>query len=432
MLMKSTVALMALTVAVSVWARNPPCPGTTAGPTAIQAQPDRSPSISVEQAVALALKNDLRKDAALAAVTAARSENRIASLRPPDEIRFQTEDFPRSESLSDTDPLEVTGSYARVWERGGKREARAAVAASGVDIARAAAAVSSNQIAYDVRRLYAAALVASARQAVVCMEIEHVNAIKGAIDERVRRSADPALATVRATTELLTAQSELRLHRAQQNAFLEQLSNLTGQSGRFTLDRSALAQTADVRAVDLSFSSWPDLLALEARQREARAISKLEQAGRKADITWHVGIRNFGASDDFGVTTGISIPFGMGARSDAKVARARAKEQAIEAEKRVLLQQVVRETTALRQASAQAVDMLAALDEKLIPEAGAALKLAEEGYRRGALSFRDILDAHEVLIALHKLRVDHLETLLMNDAALQRLTGDVAAMEAQP
>ena len=432
MLMKSTVALVALTVAVPAWAQNATCPPMTAEPLLVEAASDRLLPMSADEAVAFALENDLRREAARAAIAAARTERRIASFRPPDELSFQTEDFPRSGPVDDIGTLEVTASFARVWERGGKREAREAVAARGINIAEADAAISDSQIAYEVRRLYAAVLIAKSRQVVACMEIGHINEIKGAIDERVRRSADPLLAATRVSTELLAAEAELQGYRAQETAFLEQLAALTGQDAGFGVDESALTQRPDIRAIDLSFSSYPDLLALDARQREARARVALEQANRQADITWNVGIRNFGVSDDFGLVTGVSIPLGTGARSNAQVARARAEQMAIEAEKRALVQQLVRETTALRQSSMRAVTMLETLDTQLIPEAAEALDLAEQGYARGALAFRDILDAHEVLIALHRQRADHLETFLMNDATLQRLSGDVAAMEIQP
>lgn len=158
----------------------------------------------------------------------------------------------------------------------------------------------------------------------------------------------------------------------------------------------------------------------------------LEEANRKANVTWSVGVRNFGVSDEVGLVTGFSIPLGTGARSSATAARARADERAIELEKRALVQRLVREATALRQSSVQAVTTLNTLDTSLIPEAAKALELAEQGYKRGALPFRDILDTHEVLINLHKQRVDHLETYLMNDAALQRLSGDAARLESQP
>lgn len=427
MLMKCAAALLALSAAVPAWAQDRSCPPQAVEPIAAPATLD---AIGVEQAIALALQNDLRRDAAGALVAAARTEGRIASLRPADQLQVQTEDFPRSGQTDSLDSLEITASYARVWERGGKRDAREALAARGVDVARAGAAISDNQIAYEVRRLYAAALVAAARQDVECMEIGHVTEIQAITAERVRRSVDPQLAASRISTELLTAQADFARFEQLEAAYTDQIAAMTGQA--FAIDRSALFETPDIRSVDLSFANLPDLLALDAQQREARARVMLEEANRKANVTWSVGVRNFGVSDEVGLVTGFSIPLGTGARSSATAARARADERAIELEKRALVQRLVREATALRQSSVQAVTTLNTLDTSLIPEAAKALELAEQGYKRGALPFRDILDTHEVLINLHKQRVDHLETYLMNDAALQRLSGDAARLESQP
>lgn len=432
MLIKSTVALVALTVAVPVWAQDLSCGDLTAKLNPERPLSSQSVVITVDQAIASALKNDLRHEAAQASVSAARSEKQIASLRPPDQFNFQTEDFPGTGPLDNTNSLEVTASYARVWERGGKRDARKRLAASGVDIAEAAVTISDNQIAHDVRRLYNAALIATARQTVACMEIKHVSEIKSAIETRVQRSSEPVLAATRASTELLTAQSDFRLYGDQEASYLEQLSRLIGQNQAIKLDQTVLQRTPDVRSIDPTFSSLPELQMLDAQQREAQAKVKLEQAGRKADITWNVGVRSFGVTDDIGLVTGFSIPLGAGSRSNAKTAKARAEALAIEAEKRALIQQTERQATILRQSSLRSIDMLKTLNEQLIPQGDEALQLAEEGYRRGALPFRDVLDAHESLIALHKLRIDHFEIFLNNDADLQRLRGHVNKTETQP
>ena len=430
MLMKYAAAVLTLSVASPAWGQVVTCPTGPAEEAVGEASPNHTTYISVEQAVALALQNDLRRDVAGALVETARTEGQIASLRPNDILSIESEDFPRSNQIDDLDSLQITARYSRTWERGHKREAREALAARGVDVALAGIAISDNQIAYDVRRLYASALIASARQMTQCIEIQYITEIQNVTVKRVERSVEPQLAASRISTELIRAQTDLERYRQEEVTLTNLLRDMTGQS--VTLDKAVLNEKPDVRVVDLSFDRLPDLLALEAQQKQARARILVEDAKRKADVTWGVGVRTFGTIDEVGVVTGFSIPLGTNARSKATSAKARADERAIEIEKRALRQQLTREASALRQASIQAVSALNALDTMLIPEASKALQLAEEGYTRGALPFRDILDAHEILIGLHKQRIDHLETFLINDAALQRLSGDVAQMETQP
>ncbi|RMB08609.1 TolC family protein [Eilatimonas milleporae] len=416
-------AALALSVSTPLPDHETRCPVAETAPAGL---------MSLDRAITLALHHDMRRDVARAGVEIARTDQAIAAFRPPDAVRVGTEDFPAIGRTDNIDSLELTGSYTRVWERGGKREARERLAARGVDVMEAATARSDTQIIYDVRTLYFSALIARARQAVACMEIEHVTDLKSAIEARVRQAADPALAGVRASTELLSAQTDLRRFAMEEAAFLFQLSSLTGAEAGFALDTRLIETVRTVRTVDPGFSALPEMLELNARQRQAQARTAFEHSKRNADVTWSVGVRNFGAADNFGLVAGVSVPLGMGTRSDASLAKARAEERAIETERRALVQQVTRQAHALRQSALLTVRTLETLETSLIPQAEEALALAEEGYRKGALPFRDILDAHEVLIGLHKQRVDHIETYLMTDAALLRLSGEHAAREMQP
>lgn len=76
-----------------------------------------------------------------------------------------------------------------------------------------------------------------------------------------------------------------------------------------------------------------------------------------------------------------------------------------------------------QRAAQNALASMADIDEKLLPEAIRALELAQDGYDRGAFSYLEIIDAQRTLAELREQRLGHVETFILNEAALARVTG---------
>ena len=423
-----SIRIMAITavlvsMASAVMADESICSALLSDNTPSKEQKKQIPLVTLGNAIGNAFQNDLRRRRAYSEIEAERLNKAIASFGPPDQMEIETENFPGSGIADDIDRLEVTGSYARIWERGGKRQARENLAASGITLAEATAIKTEYQIAYEVRKTYIETLMASARKELACNQMKRLTSLKSVIEKRVKQSVDPLVAEVRFATELLSAQSRFHQLEIEEDSFKERLSSFIGiTKDDFILDKRLLDEPVVIRPVDPSFSSTPYVVELEARQRKARARMEVERSNRVTDITWRIGVRSYGFSNDLGLVTGISIPLGMGARGDAGLARARAQESVIFTEKRAFLQQMRREVIALQRSIRSAGITLEALEGSLIPTAEQALELAEQGYLEGALSFRDVLDSYEALIALRREKLDQLEAYLLNDAALWRLS----------
>ena len=76
-----------------------------------------------------------------------------------------------------------------------------------------------------------------------------------------------------------------------------------------------------------------------------------------------------------------------------------------------------------QRAAQNALASIADIDEKLLPEAIRALEMAQDGYDRGAFSYLEIIDAQRTLAELREQRIGHVETFILNEAALARVTG---------
>ena len=169
---------------------------TPAAYAAAEARPCEAPPEAIElvtlnDAITRSLDYDLRSESAESAVAAARTERSIASLRPTDTVTVEIEDFPGTGLASNIDSLQVTGRFSRVWERGGKREARQALADAGVIVARTDLALADYEVRREINVLYAEAVFSQQRLSLACEQIEIVTALERAIERRVRAARDP-------------------------------------------------------------------------------------------------------------------------------------------------------------------------------------------------------------------------------------------------
>lgn len=380
------------------------------------------PLLALEETIARALEYDRRPEAARAAVTEARSQQAIAALRPADTVSLEVENFPGIGLAAEIDSLEITGIFSRVWERGGKRDARGEVARRSVAIAEAGIAASAAEVAYEVRTLYIELAVALEREALAREKLDVLNDALALIDRRVQAARDPLLAGARAKADALSAQGELSRLERETDALRQTLADYWGGSGDFDGHLCALASTGThLNHLD-KVSASPELSRLEAERRKADAEVRLAQADRVPDITWSAGVRKFGVDESVGVLGGISIPLGAPQRSAPYERSAAAEARRLDAEREAVHQALLRDVVRLERTARNALDAVALLEAGPIPEARRAVQLANDGYQRGAFSYLDVLDAQRALFTLRDERLSHLQTYHLAEAMIARLT----------
>ena len=385
--------------------------------------------MSLARATDLAFATDRRPDLATAEVRAARTERAIAALRPADSLSLEIEDFPGTGLASNIDSLQVTGSFSRVWERGGKRVARVALANSGVGVAEARIAMAQFDIREEVETLYAEAAIAERRVALACDRVVISRDLESAIQKRVDAARDPLLAGARASSDRL--QAEARRYSVQASNLRAALGAYWQAGSDFHIEPAFLDARLSPRPVDLSALNSPSLDRLDAQRMQSAASIELERSKAIPDVTWRVGVRKFGIEDDLAVIGGASIPLGSAGRSDAAVARAQADRRRIDTEREVLQQQLLRTAVTYQRSAMSALDQIEAIDATLLPAATEAVELAREGYARGAFSYLEIIDAQRSVAALREEHLAHLRTYILNEAALARLTLSVDLPETR-
>jgi cobalt-zinc-cadmium efflux system outer membrane protein len=387
--------------------------------------PDNGEVVSLSQATQRATMADLRPELATAEVRAARTERAIAALRPADTVSLEIEDFPGTGIASNIDSLQVTGSFSRVWERGGKREARETVANTAVDVAQTRFAAVEYAIREEVEILYAEAALAERRVALACDRVALSSDLETAVKKRVDAARDPLLAGARASSDRLQAEADARRNSVQARNLRAALGAYWQAKGDFQIDPNFLNERLEPREVDFSELYAPELDRLEAQRVRSSAQIELERSQAIPDVTWSVGVRKFGIEDDLAVIGGASIPLGSANRSKVSVTRARADQRRIDIERGVLRQQLLRRAVGHQRSAAGALDGIEEIDTILLPSATEAVDLARDGYVRGAFSYLDIVDAQRTVAILREDRLTLLRTYILNEAALARLTPPV-------
>ncbi|RAN33109.1 MULTISPECIES: TolC family protein [Hyphomonas] len=380
--------------------------------------------VTLEAAITRASDFDRRPDSAEAAIAAARTERSIARLRPADTVSLEIEDFPGTGLASNIDNLQVTGRFSRVWERGGKREARQALAESGVAVAQTGLALADYEIRHEIENLYAEAVFSEERLQLACERLEIATTLEAAIKRRVDAARDPMLASARAASDRLQAEADARRYAIEARDLRAALASYWGSDAEIRLDPSVMELAPSARAIGPADISTPHLDSLDAEKARSVAKAEVEKASGVPDVTWSVGARKFGIEDDLAIIGGVSIPLGTGVRSEAGVAKARAEAFRFEAESEALRQELVRKAMAYQRASLSALDAIAEIDTILVPEAQRALDLATEGYNRGAFSYLDVFDAQRTLTALRDARLTYLRTHVLNNIELTHLIGE--------
>lgn len=384
-------------------------------------------ALSLTQALRMAEQADPRLRAADAGLDAAQAAVRQARTRPNPTLDLEVENFGGQDSLRGFDGAETTFRLSQPLERGGRRQARVAVAAQERSAAEAEALIARLDVFQDVQRAYFDALTTAALVTIAEERLATAEAMEQSVARRVAAARDPLMAGARA--EAGTAEASVELESARHEAAIARatLASLIGGDITFTLVQADLelpqAQDHDHEA---NPAAAPDVARLQAARERASAAARLERSRGYMDPTLSLGVRRFEDRGDTGLVAGVSIPFGIFDRNRGAIARADAEERRAGYDVEAARLRIEREAHALRRRLDSAALAVASLDRTLIPQAARALDLARDGYNQGAFSYLDVLESQRALTAARHARVEALRTYHHTEAALDRLTARFA------
>jgi outer membrane protein, heavy metal efflux system len=384
--------------------------------------------LSLEQAVALALRESPTVRAKQHEYRATQAQEITAGLRPNPTTSYTGDQL----GSSSVEPQHFFALEQPI-ELGGKRGRR-------LDAARAASRVSAaelddvrRQTVAQVKKAFTDALVAGATLALAgdnlrtldeLERLQRIRADKGDISELdLTRIQVQRFASERDAADARQAIDAARIA-LRAAVGLEAVTpdfTLSGELGfrDVPLDPVALRR----RALD----ARPDLRAAEAARGRARAERELARANAWSDVTPRVAYERIGGANTYGV--GVSVPLRIFDRNQGEIARTRAEIDRADALREAAAVQVLADVDgALSQVAIQREKLLL-LRDTYLPKAQRVRDTVEFAYRRGGVSLLDFLDAQRTY---RETSLEHLRALGAYWAALYQLEAAVGDHAVNP
>lgn len=400
-----------------------PSTATAQGPLLRQQGPESE--ISVEEAVARALAANPATRASGQSIAAAQAARIQAGVRPVDQLEVDVENpISTNGVFRDT---ELTVALARTFERGGKREARIAVAEREIEVAQANALVRRLDLAQAVEQAYVDALIADVRIIAAESQLDIERTLTAEAERRVRGYKDPLFVGNRARARVIEA--EVNLRRAQQvrdGAYAALAAMIGADPDQLRLDEAGFLRPPVIGPAAIASA---DLVAAEAEIARADAVVALERTRSVRDFTVRGGIKATRETNDLGLVAGIRLPLGTGRANRGNVERALAERERARLDAEALRLVRERRISALRASAEAARTEALAIDREVLPRLQQALVQVREGYARGGFSFADIQDQARALFEARNRMIEALIRHHEARAELDRLTGRFARLE---
>jgi cobalt-zinc-cadmium efflux system outer membrane protein len=330
------------------------------------------------------------------------SEARVlqAGLIPNPEFSYQLENITGSESVSAANPLQSTYMLSQLIELGGKRSARKEVASLDSSSKKLSyerkrmevlgdVANKFHHVAADQERLKLAQEEAKLTSAILQNIRVRVNSGKSSsVEENKARVLQSQLKIKEEHTEHELASAKLRLASTwgAKKVLFKRVENTIFTRKPIPSFESLSARLDESPGIQQSI--------LERRARMAEI--ELAKAGRVPDVTVGVGFRHFDSPDDNAAVVQLSVPLPLFNRSQHRVSEARSLHSKADAMKRSTELSANEELFELYQELNHTALEMEMGQGTIIPEASQALKVANEGFKRGSFSYLELSDVRRI------------------------------------
>jgi cobalt-zinc-cadmium efflux system outer membrane protein len=350
-----------------------------------------------------------------------------AGLPPPLTLGVELENALGTGDSRGLDAAEATVTLAGVLERGGKLDARRAVAQANLDSLAPQRETARLDLMAEVARRYLA--VTDARQQLRIAETDIEQRRRAVAAARLRLQAGASPESVLMTAQAMLAQAELDRDRAKQmdQSARAALSALWRQRDPgfdvVTGDPMQLPALQDFAVLADALQRTPELAVLAGERRIREAQVQLARTQARPDVSWQVGVRNSRDTRDTSLVAGFSLPLGSVRRAGPEIRAAEAELalNSVERDARALqLYATLAEAHGRYLTSRLEVTRMA---RDVLPQLQRAENAAEKAWRAGAISYMEWAQ-------LQAMRIDarqrQLEAAIAAQTALieiQRLTG---------
>ncbi|WP_411832269.1 TolC family protein [Pseudoxanthomonas mexicana] len=325
------------------------------------------------------------------------------------------------------DEAEITLTLASVLERGGKLDARRALAQSRIDALAIERETQRLDLLAETARRYLAVVAARRQDAIARVDVAQRARAVDAARQRLQAGASPE--SVLLTAQAALARAEIEHARALQRGDVARrhLAALWGQrEPDFDVadaEPDRLADIGEVDALSALLDATPELAQFAGERRIREARLRLARRAARADLEWQVGVRRLQANGDSALTFGLALPLGAARRAQPEIRAAEAELAALEIEREaggLSLHATLVEAHGRYRGAQMEVRRLRDEVQPLLARAEAA---AARAYRAGAISYLEWSQLQAERIDAQRRQLDVAVDAQIALIEIQRLTG---------
>lgn len=400
--------------------------------TRLEAQSASPDQLTVEQAVQEAIEKNLGLLAELYNLSIADARIVTARLRPNPVLSLSTGLPDHGIFHSGTSPFAEVAHIDFVFERGGKREQRIAVAENAREVTQLQLLNTIRTLMLDVQNACVDVQVAKANLALAQENLQAFNDIVKINQARVQAGDLPQVELERTRLAALQFQNQVRQSESSLLIARNQIRTLLGrpvQAGALDIigelrRDGQLASLDDVLRPALQLR--PDLQALRRDQARSAADLRLQIAQGKVDYTIGAEYQrqqgNIREGNQFGIS--FSVPLPIFNRNQGEIERTQQEQEQITAKIRALEADIRNEIQNAYQRYTTANDLLQRIETGMLEQANNVRQTIEYSYRRGQSRFVEFLDAqrafNDTRQSYNEARADYARSLYLLDAVSGR------------
>lgn len=441
-------------------AAQPPRAAAPVDPGPVAAHLGSPPAMTLAEAEARLVAQNLAVVAARRGVDAARAQRLVASSLPPPSVSIGNTFGQVGEQNGQLTGWRaygfgnnVTLGITALIELGGKRELRTRAAEEQIGAAEAAVLDALRTQVYQLRQAFIQGLAARANLDVALANRASLDRTEALLRRQVQEGAIPEGDLIRFQAARLTFEQDVTtnaqayaaavavvaaLMAEDASAFAPQ-RNRTGSPIAFDLrGRLDVTQSLGVSREELAAATAtrPDVVAAERQAAAAVANRGLAEAGRWRDVTIGAGVARSRLQQDLptGVTANtqgtfsLSVPIFTGRIVEGNIGTATAQASQAEAQARAAALQARAEFAIAWSAMEQARRLRSLYDSGALRRAEESYEIAERAYLAGGRSLLEVLDALRTLNATRVQANQARAAYLLALAQLEQATGVVGVL----
>jgi cobalt-zinc-cadmium efflux system outer membrane protein len=391
-------------------------------------------SLSLQEAVALSLESNPDLAGYDYRLQSAKGHALQAGAPTPPEIGLEIEDALGTGDYSNLDSAQTTLSIGWILEEAliDKRVQAAEASKSLVEVNYQ---IQRFDIATETARDFLTVLAFQERLAVA--EEAHANA-QGVLAEVTRR-VDAAITPL---ADKLRAEVNVERHALEvedlEHELLSAKRMLAAQWGATTVefDRVTGSLTPEdtlspYAQIEAAITKNPSLRHFLTQERVAESEIALARAETRNQWKFSAGIRQFEATDDYGVVARVSVPLGGSTRNQGRISALTAEQGLYQSESHAAVINLKTQLFVLYQELQHARHISDALAARIIPRLERALAETQKAYQLGKYTYLEWVSIQQELLDAKLTLIDVGLTSQLNAIEIERLTGQSLSLSSE-